>query len=288
MKTFSIIGAGRLGTTLGAALVKKGWDLCVIADRDPAAAREGRRIIGRGTATSDLGKAARRAQVLFLCVPDDRVKSVAAKLARTGVALAGCRVFHTSGLLAASVLEPLRKKGARTASLHPIQSFPEKAGTPGLFRGIFWGLEGEADAVRTGRAVVKTLGGRALILSEEDKPLYHAACSLAANGFVSLQAAAAAALDAAGVRQKTAIAVLLPLVQGTLQNVKKLGLNRALTGPVVRGDIETVRKHLEALGSHPAQKEMYRLLGREALKIAATRSLPARKIRALKRLLGGE
>lgn len=288
MKTFSIIGAGRLGTALGTALAKKGWDLRVIADRDPSAAREGRRIIGQGTATSDLRKAAQGAQLLFLCVPDDVMKSVAEKLARTGVTLSGCHVFHMSGLLAASVLEPLQKKGARAASLHPVQSFPQKARTPGLFRGIFWGLEGDADAVRTGRAVVKTLGGRVLILSEEDKPLYHAACSLASNGFVSLQAAAAALLHAAGIRQKTAIAALLPLVQGTLQNVKKLGLERALTGPVVRGDIETVRRHLEVLRFHPAQKEIYGLLGREALKTAASGALPARKVRALKRLLGGE
>jgi predicted short-subunit dehydrogenase-like oxidoreductase (DUF2520 family) len=287
MTTFSIIGAGRLGTSLGAALAKKGWDLKVIADRNPAAAREGRRIIGRGTATRDIGKAARGAQVLFICVPDDAVKAVARRLARPGVSLSGRLVFHTSGLLAAAVLDPLRKKGADAASLHPVQSFPLKGGALRLFRGIFWGVEGDADAVRTGRAVAKTLGGRALVLREKDKPLYHAACSLASNGFVSLEAAAVALLHAAGVRQKTAIAVLLPLLQGTLQNVKKLGLKEALTGPVVRGDVETVRRHLRVLKSHPGQEEVYRTLGREALRLVTAGTLPAHKLRALTRLLRG-
>jgi predicted short-subunit dehydrogenase-like oxidoreductase (DUF2520 family) len=130
-------------------------------------------------------------------------------------------------------------------------------------------------------------GGRALVLREKDKPLYHAACSLASNGFVSLEAAAVALLHAAGVRQKTAIAVLLPLLQGTLQNVKKLGLKEALTGPVVRGDVETVRRHLRVLKSHPGQEEVYRTLGREALRLVTAGTLPAHKLRALTRLLRG-
>jgi predicted short-subunit dehydrogenase-like oxidoreductase (DUF2520 family) len=288
MTTFSIVGAGRLGTSLGAALTKKGWDLKVIADRDPAAAREARKIIGRGTATSDIGKAARGARVVFICVPDDTLKAVAKRLARPGSSWAGRFVFHTSGLHPAAALNPLQKKGARAASMHPVQSFPEKGAPVRFFRGIFWGLEGDVDAVRAGRDVVRTLGGRALVLRENDKPLYHAACSLASNGLVSLEASAAALLREAGVRQKTAIAVLLPLVQGTLQNVKKFGWEKALTGPVARGDVETVRRHLEGLKSRPREEKTYKTLGKQALGLIAGRSLPDRKVRALKRLLERE
>lgn len=285
MTAFSIVGAGRLGTSIGAALTKKGWSLKVIADRDPAAARAARKIIGRGTATSDVGKAARGARVVFICVPDDSLEAVAKKLARPGSSWTGRFVFHTSGLHPAAALDPLRKKGARAASIHPVQSFPEKGAALRFFRGIFWGLEGDADAVRAGRDAVRALGGRALVLRETDKPLYHAACSLASNGLVSLEATAVALLQEAGVRQKTAIAVLLPLIQGTLQNVKKFALEKALTGPVARGDIETVRRHLEALKSRPREEETYRILGKQALGLIAGRVLPARKVRALKRLL---
>ncbi len=285
MTAFSIVGAGRLGTSLGAALTKKGWGLKVIADRDPAAAREARKIIGRGTATSDIGKAARGARVVFICVPDDSLEAVAKKLARPGPSWAGRSVLHTSGLHSAAVLDPLRKKGARAASLHPVQAFPERGAGLRSFRGIFWGLEGDADAVRAGRDVVRALGGRALVLREEGKPLYHAACSLASSGLVSLEATAAELLREAGVRRKTAMAVLLPLVQGTLQSVKELGLEKALTGPVARGDIETVRRHLEALKSRPREEETYRALGKQALGLITGRALPARKVRALKRLL---
>jgi predicted short-subunit dehydrogenase-like oxidoreductase (DUF2520 family) len=288
MKTFSIIGAGRLGTSLGAALSKKGWDLKVIADRDPAAARESRKIIGRGRATTDIAEAGRGVRVLFLCVPDDALEAAARKLARSEQDWAGRLVLHTSGLHTSAALAPLRKRGARAASLHPAQSFPRKGGSPRLFRGIVWGIEGDAEAIAAGRDVVKALGGRALILRPENKALYHAACCLASNSLVALEAASETLLRAAGVPAGTADALLRSLVQETLRNVKKLGPRKALTGPVVRGDIGTVRRHLEALKAYPGQKEAYQAVGKLALELVGGEAVPAGRIRALRRLLRGK
>jgi predicted short-subunit dehydrogenase-like oxidoreductase (DUF2520 family) len=285
MKRFSIIGAGRLGTALGRALERRGWEPAVIADRDPAAARESASIIGRGTASADIGRAARKGPVLFITVPDDAVEAVTRKLARAGDDWSGRTVFHTSGLLASAVLAPLRARGARVASLHPVQSFPAKAGGARLFRGIYWGIEGDPEAVRLGKGIVRSLGGRTFAVREEAKPLYHAACSLAANAFVALEAAAADLLEEAGAGRKTAAAVLLPLVQGTLQGVKEFGLAKALTGPIVRGDTGTVRRHLEALASRPLHDELYRALGLAAVRLLAEGRTPPPRLRALKRLL---
>jgi predicted short-subunit dehydrogenase-like oxidoreductase (DUF2520 family) len=288
MTRFSIVGAGRLGTALAAGLTRKGWELAVIADRDPAAAREARKIVGRGRASADVRRAASRgAGVVFLCVPDDAVEAAARTLARSRTHWSDRIVFHTSGLLPAAALEPLRRKGARAASLHPARSFPEKKSGARLFRGILWTVEGDREAVRLGREIVRTLGGRAFVLREEDKPLYHAACSLASNAFVALEAASAALLEAAGISRRSAADVLLPLVQGTLQNVKKLGWEKSLTGPVARGDVRTVRRHLEALASRPLEDEIYRSLGKQALKLAARGKIPAQRIRALRRMLEG-
>ena len=285
MKRFSIIGAGRLGTSLGSALTRRGWELAVIADRDPAEARESRRIIGRGTASADIGRAVRAAGVLVISVPDDAVEAVARKLARAGGDWSGRTVFHTSGLLGSSALAPLRARGARVASLHPVQSFPAKAGGARLFRGISWGIEGDGEAVRLGKEIARSLGGRPFVVREEAKPLYHAACSLASNAFVALEAAAAALLAEAGAGRKRAPAVLTPLVQGTLQSVKKIGLEKALTGPIVRGDVGTVRRHLEALASRPLHDELYRVLGLEAIRLLSGGKTPPRRLRALRRLL---
>jgi predicted short-subunit dehydrogenase-like oxidoreductase (DUF2520 family) len=285
---FSIVGAGRLGTALGAALVGRGRRIALIVDADPRAAREGRRLIGAGRAVTALGRASRPGDVVIIAVPDGAVGRVAAALARSGVSWAGRTVLHTSGLLPARVLEPLRRLGARTASLHPAQSVSRKGAPASAFKGIAWGVEGDPEAVETAGSIVRALGGRVLLLSEESKPLYHAACALASNAFVALLGTASGLLRTAGIGEKDASGILIPLVQGTLQNVKNFGLEKSLTGPVVRGDAATVRKHLEALREDPAAGEVYRVMGRRVLRLAQRSGLPEAKVRALRRLLEGK
>jgi len=295
MKSFSIVGAGRLGTVLGAALVRRGWTAAVIVDKDSGAARESRRIIGRGKAVPScltlpgkgLDRKVRLGDVVIIAVPDDAVGRVAAGLARSGVSWAGRFVFHTSGLLPAHVLEPLRKRGARIASVHPVQSFPRKDAPASIFRGITWGVEGDPAAVAAAEEMVRDLRGNVLLLSEKDKPLYHAACSLASNAMIALEWTASGLLGAAGIGEKAAAGMLFPLVQGTLQNVNNLGLEKALTGPILRGDAATVRKHLEALRDDPHAREVYRVMGKQILRLAEKSGLPAGRVTALKRLLEG-
>jgi len=287
MKTFSIVGAGRLGTALAAALVRRGWRAAAIVDRDARAARESRRIVGGGRASTSLAAAARAGGTVVIAVPDEAVGGVAAALAVAAGSWAKRDVFHTSGLLPAGVLGPLAERGARIASLHPVQSFARKDVPPSVFEGITWGLEGDAAAFEEAERIVRALRGHVLLLSARDKAVYHAACALASNAFVALEWTAAEVLGKAGVPEDGAPGLLLPLVQGTLQNVKSFGLEKALTGPVVRGDAATVRRHLEALESDPAARDVYRVLGKQILRLAARRGLPAGRIRAMKRLLEG-
>ncbi len=295
MKNFSIVGAGRLGTVLGAALVRRGWTAAAIVDKDPKAARESRRIIGRGKAMpyrpvlpgKELDGTVRLGDVVIIAVPDDAVGRVAAGLARSGVSWAGRFVFHTSGLLPARVLEPLRKRGALVASVHPVQSFPRKDAPPSIFRGITWGVEGEPAAVAAAEEMIRGLRGNVLLLSEKDKPLYHAACSLASNAMIALGWTASGMFGAVGIEEQAAAGMLFPLVQGTLQNVKNLGPEKALTGPIPRGDVATVRKHLEALRDDPQTRGVYVVMGKQILRLVEKSGLPAGRVSALKRLLEG-
>jgi predicted short-subunit dehydrogenase-like oxidoreductase (DUF2520 family) len=285
MKAFSIVGAGRLGTSLGAALVRRGWRLALVVDKDARAAREGRRLIGAGRAAASLGASSRPGDVVIIAVPDDAVRRAAAALARSGVDWSGRTVFHTSGLLPARVLAPLRARGARAASLHPVQAFPRKDTPAAAFKGITWGIEGDAEAVETAGTIVRALGGHVLLLAEKNKPLYHAACVLASNALVALEWTTADLMRAAGIEEAAAADMLMPLVQGTLQNVKNLGLEKALTGPILRGDAATVREHLAALGQIPGASEVYRVLGKRILGGAGKAGLPAGRVRAMRRLL---
>jgi predicted short-subunit dehydrogenase-like oxidoreductase (DUF2520 family) len=285
MKTFSIIGAGRLGTALAAALVRRGWKLRLIVDTDARAARASRRLVGAGRTAASVGRASRPGDVVIIAVPDAAVGRVAASLAASGPDWSGRTVLHTSGILPAGALGPVRERGARIASLHPVLSIPRKDAPASAFRGIVWGLEGDEPALVTAQAIVRNLGGHVLRLSEKEKPLYHAACALASNALVALTGAAFDLLRAAGIDEKTASAALIPLMQGTLQNVKYLGPREALTGPLSRGDAGTVKKHLEALRGDPGALAVYRALGKQALGLAARRGLPAARVRTLRRLL---
>jgi len=287
MKTATVIGAGRLGTTLARALSREGYEIRYLCCRTPPSARESVRFAGAGVPTTDAVRAARAASIVFLCVPDDEIARTARRLAASSVNWKGKTVIHTSGLHAAGILAPLKKKGAATISLHPIQTFPRKDSGPDPFRGTSFGLEGDPGAGKTAREIVRKLGGKVLIIEPDEKPLYHAAFVLASGGTAVLLESAVSLLESAGLGKKKATRILLSLANETLRNVKKLGAERGLTGPFARGDVRTIRAHLRALSGRKAVSELYRTLGLKSLGIAKKRNVPETRIRALKKILLG-
>jgi predicted short-subunit dehydrogenase-like oxidoreductase (DUF2520 family) len=287
MTRVAVLGAGRLGTSLGSALRRAGFPVAAVACRRPVSARESARLVGRAAALTDIREAAGRADVLFICLPDGEIAGAARRLAASA-SLAGKTVFHTSGALPASELAPLRERGAAVASFHPVRSFPEKDGSGTLFAGVAVALEGDPAAVAAGARVVKALGGRALRLRPEQKAAFHAACSIVSNHLVVLLEMARAVLERSGLKDPGAARALRELAQGTLRNVNSVDTRRALTGPIARGDVGTVALHLDALRGLPRQRDAYLALGRLALDLAARRGLAPDGIRALRALLGGK
>jgi predicted short-subunit dehydrogenase-like oxidoreductase (DUF2520 family) len=285
MTEIAIIGAGRLGTSLGRALAKKGHRIKALSCRRKKSAEESRAIIGQGRALTDNAAAARTAGVLFLCVPDEALPAVTSQLAPSRVDWPGKMIFHTSGLLPARVLKPLQEKGALAASFHPIQSFSSKTVRPAFFRGVSVGLEGDRKAVALARTFVRQLGGHALLISEEAKPFYHAAFSFASNFLVILLDTAAHLLKEAKIPEEKRLRLMLPLLQGTLHNVKEFDTKGALTGPLMRGDAASVKSHLDALKRWPRYEEAYRMLSLVGLEMAKKGGLDSRKLRTLRNLL---
>jgi predicted short-subunit dehydrogenase-like oxidoreductase (DUF2520 family) len=285
MTGVSIIGAGRLGASLGHALVRRGYDLRALSCRTLHSARESARIAGAGRAVTNIVKAAGDSGVVFLCVTDRALPEVAAALAASPLDWNKRTVFHTSGLVPARVLEPLARAGAHTASFHPVQTFARKEADPNLFRGIFYGLEGDPAAVKTALGIVRRLGGAALLLDENEKALYHAACVICSAGGTALFDAASRLLAGTGLDAGDAAHVLLPLAERTLRNVKELGAAAALTGPVSRGDVQAVRSHIQALPAKGGARALYAALGLASLETAQKGKIPPKTIRALKRIL---
>ncbi|MFW6163336.1 MAG: DUF2520 domain-containing protein, partial [Planctomycetota bacterium] len=178
-------------------------------------------------------------------------------------------------------------RGAHAMALHPIQTFARV--DPTLFEGIVCTLEGDEQAMDLAAELVRRLGARPAVIGAEDKALYHAALCVACNYLVVLADAGAGLLTTAGLGED-ALDALLPLLGGTLDNLRRVGLPDALTGPISRGDVATVRAHLAQLEARrPDLLPLYRILGRRAIDLALRKgSLGEDDADALRRLLGGD
>src|SRR5690606_36971477 len=238
-----------------------------------------------------LAAGVRGARLIVVSVPDRAIEAVAEALARAVPAdpPGGGMAFHVSGALEAAALAPLRRRGFSILSIHPLQTFPTAERGFQALPGTYFALEGESEARPWGERVVAALGGSPFWIAPGGKRLYHAAAVMACNHFAALQGAALRLAGEAGVERATALAALRPLVEQTLNAIFALGPEGALTGPVERGDAETVRRHLEAIGRAGLKEplgEAYRALSFLAVEAAQAKgSLGEEAARRLKELL---
>jgi predicted short-subunit dehydrogenase-like oxidoreductase (DUF2520 family) len=245
--TVGVIGAGRVGATLGAALAAAGHHV-VAASGVSAAAKHRIATLLPQARNLPADQVAREAHdLLIIAVPDDALASVVAGLAGVGALRPGQVVAHTSGAHGLAVLEPARAVGARPLALHPAMTF---TGTPTdlarLADGASFGVTAPPDLAIIAHDLVEDLGGQLEWIDEEDRPLYHAALVHGANHLVTLVNEAADRLRDAGVTHPEKM--LAPLLRAALENAL-VGGDSALTGPVSRGDAGTIAKHVTALGA---------------------------------------
>ena len=266
--TVSIIGAGRLGTTLAVALANRSYLIRSLVARRAANARKAARLLDGHTqvlAAKNLGSL-RSADLFLITTPDDQIGYVAAELARLELDRKPT-ALHTSGALSAEVLAPLRAKGWSTGSIHPLISV---SGSGAALRGAFWSVEGDKSALRLGKRIVRDLGGKSFSIRSEDKPLYHAAAVMSSGNVMALFDVALEMLIQCGLTRKTARSILQPLLSSAVENLETKDPAQALTGTFSRGDLETVKRHLNALQSKKLKDalELYRLLGKRSMKLS--------------------
>ena len=264
----SIIGTGRLGTTLALALAAQGYSIRSLVARRAQSARKAATLLDEEAqvlAAKQLDSLL-PSKVFLITVPDDQIAGVAAKLSRLQIDVKPT-ALHTSGALSAEVLAPLRKRGWHTGSIHPLASI-SSAGK-NVLGGAFWSVEGDKAALQVAKSIVRDLKGKSFSIRSEDKPLYHAAAVMASGNVVALFDVALEMLAQCGLPRKTARSILLPLIAGTVRNLQNKDPAQALTGTFSRGDLETVKRHLEALDRSKlaGALELYRLLGQRSLKL---------------------
>lgn len=277
MQTLSIIGAGRLGRSLGRLAVLSGrYRIAAVCCRASSHADEAVAFIGAGSALS-LAQLPPLEDLVLLAVPDAALAQTARMLADVVGVRAGCLVFHASGACDSRLLAPLAEQGAATGSLHPAFSFAEPARAVAGFAGTRCALEGEPAALKQLAAFAAAIGGVPFELAPGGKAAYHAALSIASNYLVTVTDLAYRAAAFAGLDRTAAGALIAPLMRQTLDNALTLGPGPALTGPIVRGDAGTVAGHLQTLATDPALAECYRALGRATLQLAAPQLTPAQQ-----------
>jgi len=300
----ALVGAGKLAGFLAPALAKAGYRITeIVARRQTASMKRARALARRvGARAVTLNRAALDAEVVWFAVPDSQIRRAAESLARhartssgmmsavqvsaarsstggVGLSASGMRfAFHSSGALESGELKTLRKFGFGVASVHPLMTFvadsrPSLANVP-------FAIEGDRAAVKAARAIVRKLGANSFVLAARRKAAYHAWATMTSPLLLAYLVTLEEAGRVAGLEKNNGRRMSLPIMQQTVENYARLGLAKSFSGPFIRGDVETVAKHLALLKVSPKVRAVYAALARMALD-----GLPVRNRVKLRQLL---
>ncbi len=262
-RSVTLVGAGNLAHALAQLLPASGWQVVEIVTRsNPSRAKALARKVGAVASTVAGGSWA--GEIVWLAVTDSAIREVGSVLASSGVTnWKGKIVIHSSGALSSYELLPLRRRGAQVASAHPMMTFV--AGETPEMTGVVWTVEGDPVAVRSARRVVESLGGRVLKIDPKNKPLYHAFGAFLSPLLVTHLVTASELAMEAGIARKDLADMMKPIVERTVANLfatidELNGAAKAFSGPLIRGDVETIRKHLQSLQRNSKARALYAAL----------------------------
>lgn len=223
--------------------------------------------------------------IVVLAVPDSALAEVAFDLSRAGAAPSGCVALHLSGAISTDVLAPLNAVGYAVGALHPLQTIADPWHSGQQLVGAAYGISGEPAALAAARRMVAALDGFPIVVPSAQRPRYHAAAVFTANYTIALISVAARMLAEIGLTRDEAVGALLPLLRGSVKNIEQIGLLGSLTGPIARGDTDTVRLHISRLSEE--ERLLYCGLGRELTRLAREAGLDAERADALDELFSG-
>ena len=256
------MGPGRLGSTLARELTRADYrvDEILVRSKPSPAIRRLAKEVGAEVSTSRV--AVLKADLVWFCVPDQQIAGAARQLASRGN-WKGKTAFHSSGALTGDELKALRRKGGAVASVHPLMTFV--AGSKPSLKEVPFALEGDAPAVRLAGKIVRSLGGEPFAVTKKNKVTYHVWGFFLSPLLVEALVAGEQVARAAGLSTAEARKKMLPIVRQTIANYAALGPAGAFSGPLIRGDLKTVGKHLKTLRRVPGISDVYLALARVAL-----------------------
>ena len=287
----AIVGAGKVGSVLGKILVENGNTISCVVSRSKVSARKAGRFLRCKNVSDSLSAIPSQTDIVYITTPHSAVQDVATALSQVEqLPFQRLSVCHASGMLTSDVLEPLRRKGATVFSFHPLQTFPRNFEPRAIVeraRGIYYGVDGEPVAVRKAKAFASRLEGKVIVIPPELRTLYHAACVVASNHVTTLLWTLELMFDRLRTTERDFFRVFKPIIMATLHNNEMTSPARALSGPIARGGVETVRDHLVALRDHlPALIPYFATMSLETVKLAIAKgSIDSRQADALIHLI---
>lgn len=286
MVTIGFIGAGTVGTALAVHFKQKNYPITAVSSRSPASAKRFSQFIPNCHICPTNQEVVNKADLVFLTIPDDAIKETVASLAWSPHKM----VVHTSGAASLDVLEPAKRAGALVGSFHPLQTFASIPQAIDNLPGSFFAIESTGRLKEILIEMARSLDGQWIELKGGQKELYHLSAVLACNYWVTLVDIACSLWKNFNLPKEKALTALLPLLQGTLNNLQNVGLPHALTGPIARGDMSTVEKHLKAIKNFaPQLLTLYKELGKFTIPIGEKKgTLSPEKAKQINKLLGGE
>ncbi|PXX38764.1 Rossmann-like and DUF2520 domain-containing protein [Undibacterium pigrum] len=272
MKTLNIIGVGKVGKVLAKNFLRQQqFAIQQVLNRSMASASTAVAWLGAGRAVDAIAQL-QPADVTMLTVSDDQITSVCQQLADAGLLKDGSVIFHCSGAKASTELQAARMAGATVASVHPVRSFANVDLLAEQFVGTICSLEGDEAALAVLVPALQAIGAETVIIQAENKLLYHAGSVFASNYLVTLMEVALRTYQAAGIPAEVAQKMAAPLARQTLENVFALGTQAALTGPIARGDMQTVVLQQSRLSEWDQQAgDLYRVFTQPTVDLAAAR-----------------
>jgi predicted short-subunit dehydrogenase-like oxidoreductase (DUF2520 family) len=295
----ALVGAGNLASALSEALRSAGHGISEIIASDRRGSLQRAKALARNVSAMGVSGARAKiaAEVVWFCVPDGKISEAAAAL-KDRTDWSGKVAFHSSGALSSDELTVLREEGASVASVHPLMTFVGRSAVQGpnirrydagrstagrassALTGVPFAIEGDRKAIRMALEIVSSLHGVPFAIRKRDKVMYHAWGTFLSPLLIALLAASERVAADAGISRKVARERMLPIVQQTIANYAAAGAPGAFSGPIVRGDMETVEKHLKVLRRVEGAREVYVALARVAL-----RDLPSKNRSGLKKIL---
>jgi len=271
-----IIGAGKVGTAIGHVLKRKGMVIPAISDISAAGLETAKAYLGEDVLyTNDNIAVVEAADIIAITTQDRMITEVVDEIAQRPQRLDGKIFFHTCGALPATILSPLDSKGAHTGALHPLQTFPDIGSAIKVLPETYIFIEGDEHSLDILNKIGASLGMAVIKIEGKHKVLYHLAAVLLCNLLCALVYTGEEIIDMTGVELQP----FFPVIKATLNNIEKNGALLSLTGPIVRGDVNTVISHLGAMKDLDLHREVYKALSLVALDMAQARGELTQEVR---------